>query len=608
MTGLRFLKEIGTVHGDVAARSVLLAEGDVCKLRLKLDTLLELRNKLPESQADRSHLKWAAPEAIDTGNATERSDIWSFGVFLWELGTYGAVHPYDGWDLARTQQELKTGYRLPKLLGMQDDFYTVIRLCWSRVPSERSTPDQLAPLLDKVADDFQAAHIQKAAKADAAGVNRRISWHRAGEIVDVSDGPPPIPSRNDMASFGNAGDDTDANGAASRTSADLARMSIAEESLNDGDAGVGGGVGDVGGVGGGGSGGDDDDEEEESPYMVMELTGENPFDNADIDESPDDLESSIAASAASNGGNGSEDQGLVVVGSESETNASSNPFASDLRKASDVGGGGGGGGDAVSSRNTNPFEDSMVENTNPFAAFMSEADAKGLDAEDMFEAMAEINIGPSEGKGDPDKLLDEVPIYHGHIDRAEAEARLTACGVMGTYLVRARDEACTSFAFSQLGKGMTVIHSKIDYLADAVLIDGKAGALLQGAPLQEVVAAALWKREHFIIGMGSSSATPLVRPGAVLLKVHRAPKPSRPKSRPFSFGGDGKLPPPAVKPRRKSQETLEDEFVQEREREATEEEELPEEDRDLTTIDKFVGDWTAVHKINRKAFASASVA
>merc|ERR1719272_1735145 len=193
----------------------------------------------------------------------------------------------------------------------------------------------------------------------------------------------------------------------------------------------------------------------------------------------------------------------------------------------------------------------------------------------MFEAMAEINIGPSEGQGDPEALLEEVPIYHGHINRAEAEARLTAHGVIGAYLVRARDQACTSFAFSQLGKGMTVVHSKIDYLADSVLIDGHAGALLQGAPLQEVVAAALWKREHLIIGMGSSSAKPLVRPGAVLLKVHRAPKPRRPLSRPMSYGGDGKLPPPTVKPRRKSQEVLEAEFVRDREVEATEEEELP---------------------------------
>ena len=105
----------------------------------------------------------------------------------------------------------------------------------------------------------------------------------------------------------------------------------------------------------------------------------------------------------------------------------------------------------------------------------------------------------------------------------------------------------------------------------------------------------------------SISNRPLVRPGGVLHKIHRAPKPKRPLSRPLAFGGDGKAPPPSVKPRRKSQETFEAEFVKDRECEATEEEELPAEERDLYVLERFVGDWVAVHTINRKAFAQASV-
>ena len=528
------------MHGDVAARSVMLADGDVCKLRLKLNTLLELRNKLPESLGEFSHTKWAAPEVIDTGEATFRSDVWSFGIFLWELGTYSTVFPYDGWNLARTQKELKSGYRLPKLLGMLDDFYAVLRLCWSRVPSERSTPEELAPLLDKVADDFQAAKIRgigattNASHLDGNSLastapegHRAVFWHRAEEVVNVSNGPPPVPARTPIR--GGSSSTFDGGGGSSGGSDPASRD-------DSGNRNSGGGGGEAEPAA------EEEEEDEESLYVVMELTGENPFDRAASGMFNGDADLFGSADADANRAEGASesdvDEDLAAVerqilkleqeqsgqaervssASPEQHNASnnSNPFADELRAISGVGGDGDsaaaagrsseGGSGAASPplASTNPFATKV--DTNPFSSFMSEANAKGLDAEDVFEAMAEINIGPSEGRGDPEGLLEEVPIYHGHINRAEAEARLTAHGVMGAYLVRARDQACTSFAFSQLGKGMTVVHSKIDYLADSVLIDGHAGALLQGAPLQEVVAAALWKREHLIIGMGSSSA------------------------------------------------------------------------------------------------------
>jgi hypothetical protein len=118
--------------------------------------------------------------------------------------------------------------------------------------------------------------------------------------------------------------------------------------------------------------------------------------------------------------------------------------------------------------------------------------------------------GPSEGKGGEATLLDQVPCFHGNIDRAEAERRLVAEGIDGLYLLRTREPANTGleFALSCLFKGRCN-HSKISYTATGIEIDDVCppDTFLPGVPLNEVLVGAPPLSEH------SPTAPYQLRPG-----------------------------------------------------------------------------------------------
>lgn len=99
----------GFVHRDLAARNILLSEDRAVKiayfglLRHTYGDIYELKNtkKLP--------IKWMAPESLVSGKYTSKSDVWSFGVLLWELCTMGNI-PYPGISNRELFKLLKSGY------------------------------------------------------------------------------------------------------------------------------------------------------------------------------------------------------------------------------------------------------------------------------------------------------------------------------------------------------------------------------------------------------------------------------------------------------------------------------------------------------------------
>ncbi|XP_078608747.1 uncharacterized protein LOC144880477 [Branchiostoma floridae x Branchiostoma japonicum] len=89
-------------------------------------------------------LKWMALESIETGEYTCQSDVWSFGVLLWEIATLGKDPCYDGrMQLSFLQMVgiLRQGIRLEKPPGCPEDLYRLMRSCWRDVPDTRPTPE-----------------------------------------------------------------------------------------------------------------------------------------------------------------------------------------------------------------------------------------------------------------------------------------------------------------------------------------------------------------------------------------------------------------------------------------------------------------------------------
>ena len=89
------LERRGLIHRDLAARNVLLGENLITKVADFGLARVIVDNEYSAHQGARFPVKWTAPEAISFGKFTVKSDVWSFGILLMELFTFGQV-PYPG--------------------------------------------------------------------------------------------------------------------------------------------------------------------------------------------------------------------------------------------------------------------------------------------------------------------------------------------------------------------------------------------------------------------------------------------------------------------------------------------------------------------------------
>ncbi|XP_068752084.1 proto-oncogene tyrosine-protein kinase receptor Ret-like [Montipora capricornis] len=147
--GMSYLSSNGFVHRDLAARNILLGEDRVVKIsdfglmRHVEEGLYTLKKgkKLP--------VKWTAPEALYNSEYTTKSDVWSFGVVLWELCTMGG-NPYPGVNNKELYKLLKTGYRMERPETCSNELFQLVSECWKEEPSKRPTFDQVSTSLEKM--------------------------------------------------------------------------------------------------------------------------------------------------------------------------------------------------------------------------------------------------------------------------------------------------------------------------------------------------------------------------------------------------------------------------------------------------------------------------
>lgn len=130
-SGLEYLS--GThnlVHGYVAACNVLIHEDMSVRLcGLGLASVQHRTGSFPTSRAARVPVKWQSPERLREPSVTEKSDVWSFGIFLYEMVTLGAP-PYPDVDPAKFPKTLKKNYRMAKPQQCGERLYDVMTSCW----------------------------------------------------------------------------------------------------------------------------------------------------------------------------------------------------------------------------------------------------------------------------------------------------------------------------------------------------------------------------------------------------------------------------------------------------------------------------------------------
>uniref|UniRef100_A0AAY4EBY2 Tyrosine-protein kinase n=1 Tax=Denticeps clupeoides TaxID=299321 RepID=A0AAY4EBY2_9TELE len=144
--GMAYLESQKSIHRDLAARNVLVGEDNICKVAdFGLARFVKEPFYLSESKT--IPFKWTAPEAISHGRFSSKSDVWSFGVLLYEIYTYGKC-PYPGYSNNQVFPLITTGYRMPAPPTCPADIYQIMLVCWSACPEERPDFSELITLLE----------------------------------------------------------------------------------------------------------------------------------------------------------------------------------------------------------------------------------------------------------------------------------------------------------------------------------------------------------------------------------------------------------------------------------------------------------------------------
>uniref|UniRef100_A0A8C5F045 receptor protein-tyrosine kinase n=1 Tax=Gouania willdenowi TaxID=441366 RepID=A0A8C5F045_GOUWI len=149
--GMTYLSDMGYVHRDLAARNILVDENLVCKVSdFGMSRVLEDDSEAAyTTTGGKIPIRWTAPEAIAYGKFSSASDIWSYGIVMWEVMSYGE-RPY--WEMSNQDVILSIdeGYRLPAPMGCPVTLHQLMLHCWQKEWSQRPRFNEVLSFLDKL--------------------------------------------------------------------------------------------------------------------------------------------------------------------------------------------------------------------------------------------------------------------------------------------------------------------------------------------------------------------------------------------------------------------------------------------------------------------------
>ncbi|XP_069687001.1 tyrosine-protein kinase Shark [Periplaneta americana] len=157
--GMKYLEEQRFVHRDLAARNILLASRHQAKISdFGLSRALGNDHEYYKAtQGGRWPIKWYAPESYNFGTFSHASDVWSFGVTLWEMFSFGQ-QPYGEMRGVEVIQLVEKGERLRQTEHCPDSVYRIMERCWAYQPRDRPTFNEL---LEIFSSDPEYANIKE---------------------------------------------------------------------------------------------------------------------------------------------------------------------------------------------------------------------------------------------------------------------------------------------------------------------------------------------------------------------------------------------------------------------------------------------------------------
>ncbi|XP_012876883.1 PREDICTED: tyrosine-protein kinase ABL1 [Dipodomys ordii] len=203
-SAMEYLEKKNFIHRDLAARNCLVGENHLVKVADFGLSRLMTGDTYTAHAGAKFPIKWTAPESLAYNKFSIKSDVWAFGVLLWEIATYG-MSPYPGIDLSQVYELLEKDYRMERPEGCPEKVYELMRACWQWSPSDRpsfaeihqafETMFQESSISDEVEKELGKQGVRGAAGAvlqapelpTKTRTSRRAAEHK--DSADVPDTP-----------------------------------------------------------------------------------------------------------------------------------------------------------------------------------------------------------------------------------------------------------------------------------------------------------------------------------------------------------------------------------------------------------------------------------
>ncbi|NXR64740.1 EPHAA protein, partial [Rhadina sibilatrix] len=151
-SGMAYLAEMGYVHKSLAAHKVLVSSSLACKITGFRRPQEDKVETIFSTMRGRSLVLWSAPEAVQYHHFSPASDVWSFGIVMWEVMSYGE-RPY--WDMSHQDGVCPDGFRLPAPANCQPLLHQLMLNCWQKDRSQRPKFSQIQHALSKLLQSLE---------------------------------------------------------------------------------------------------------------------------------------------------------------------------------------------------------------------------------------------------------------------------------------------------------------------------------------------------------------------------------------------------------------------------------------------------------------------
>jgi len=137
-SGMEYLEKKKLVHRDLAARNILISD----KCTAKVSDFGLARDANFNLEGGKFPVKWTAPEALKHSQFSNKSDVWSYGITLWEMWSFGRV-PYPKVHVKDLLNKIMNGYRMDSPENCHQKVYQLMKSCWLKDPKLRPSFQQI---------------------------------------------------------------------------------------------------------------------------------------------------------------------------------------------------------------------------------------------------------------------------------------------------------------------------------------------------------------------------------------------------------------------------------------------------------------------------------